>query len=62
MTDFLLMVSGALFAIFVSGIVNYGKRTWVGLTDDEISSCSKGNMTRSGFARTIEAKLKEKNT
>ena len=37
------------------------QRTWVELTDDEISSCSKGNMTRSGFARTIEAKLKEKN-
>lgn len=35
---------------------------WVVLTDDEISACSKGNMTRSGFARTVEAKLREKNT
>lgn len=38
------------------------QRTWVGLTDEEISACSKGNMTRNGFARTIESKLKEKNT
>ena len=38
------------------------QRHWVELTDDEISACSKGNMTRSGFARTIEAKLREKNT
>ena len=38
------------------------QRTWIELTDDEISACSKGNMTRNGFARTIESKLKEKNT
>ena len=38
------------------------QRTWVGLTDEEISASSKGHMTRNGFARTIEAKLKEKNT
>jgi hypothetical protein len=38
------------------------QRTWVGLTDEEISESSKGHMTRNGFARTIEAKLKEKNT
>jgi hypothetical protein len=38
------------------------EREWVGLTDEEISASSKGHMTRNGFARTIEAKLKEKNT
>ena len=38
------------------------QRTWIELTDEEISASSKGNMTRNGFARTIEAKLKEKNT
>ena len=37
------------------------QRTWVGLTDDEISASSKGHMTRIGFARAVEAKLKEKN-
>jgi hypothetical protein len=38
------------------------QRTWVGLTDEEISASSKGHMTRNGFARAIEAKLKAKNT
>jgi hypothetical protein len=37
------------------------QRQWVGLTDEEISASSKGHMTRNGFARTIEAKLREKN-
>ena len=37
------------------------QRTWVGLTDEEISESSKGHMTRNGFAKTIEAKLKELN-
>ena len=37
------------------------ERTWVWLTDDEISASSKGHMTRIGFARAVEAKLKEKN-
>jgi hypothetical protein len=36
-------------------------REWEGLTDEEISASSKGHMTRNGFARAIEAKLKEKN-
>jgi hypothetical protein len=35
--------------------------TWVGLTDEEISELSKGHMTRNGFARNLESKLKEKN-
>jgi hypothetical protein len=41
-------------------------RTWVGLTDEEIMQClDQGygiNMRLDGFARIIEAKLKEKNT
>jgi hypothetical protein len=38
------------------------QRTWVGLTDDEISELSKGHIVRSTYARAIEAKLKELNT
>ena len=38
------------------------QRTWVGLTDDEISELSKGHIVRSTYARAIEAKLKERNT
>jgi hypothetical protein len=42
------------------------QRTWVGLTDEEIMQClDQGygiNMRLDGFARIIEAKLKEKNT
>ncbi|MFZ4591900.1 MAG: hypothetical protein ACOYN6_12940, partial [Ignavibacteria bacterium] len=41
------------------------QRTWVGLTDEEIMQClDQGygiNMRLDGFARIIEAKLKEKN-
>jgi hypothetical protein len=37
------------------------QRTWVGLTDDEISALSKGHIVRSTYARAIEAKLKQKN-
>ena len=40
-------------------------RPWVGLTDEEIMEClDQGygiNMRLDGFARIIEAKLKEKN-
>ena len=63
MTDFLLMVGGAFFAMFVSGIVNYGKREWVGLTDDEIFEIHKqvDSMQYLTFGHAIEAKLKEKN-
>jgi hypothetical protein len=64
MTDFLLMVGGALFAMFISGIVNYKKSAWVGLTDAEMKQtcyevCSYDPYT---IARAIEARLKEKNT
>ena len=38
------------------------KRTWSGLTDEEISAIDwKQNETLHDFARSIEAKLKEKN-
>ena len=37
------------------------QRTWVGLTDEEISELSKGHIVRSTYARAIEAKLKERN-
>ena len=37
------------------------KRPWVGLTDDEIDNLSWGFNARD-FARSTEAKLKEKNT
>lgn len=38
------------------------QRPWQGLTDEEISASSKGHMTRNGFARVVEAKLRVKNT
>ena len=39
------------------------KKEWVGLTDGEISLVDwKPNETLHDYARTIEAKLKEKNT
>ena len=31
MSDFLLMLGGAVFAMVISGIVNYKKSQWVGL-------------------------------
>ena len=43
----------------------FSQRPWVGLTDEEIMQClDQGygiNMRLDGFARIIEAKLKEKN-
>lgn len=64
MIDFLLMVFGALFAMFVSGIVNYKKSVWVGLTDEEIYEAVKDKEGSSWrvIVDAIEAKLKEKNT
>jgi hypothetical protein len=38
------------------------QRTWVGLTNEEISELSKGHIVRSTYAKAVEAKLKEKNT
>ena len=44
----------------------YYKHEWVGLTDEELMECLDQaygiNMRFDGFARIIEAKLKEKNT
>jgi hypothetical protein len=63
--DFLLMVGGALFAMFVSGIINYKKSVWVGLTDEEIKEGESKGEQGYGFiqgALWAEAKLKEKNT
>jgi hypothetical protein len=60
MTDFLLMVGGALFAMFVSGIVNYRKSVWVGLTDEDIEGMGLSNYIK--VVRETEDKLKEKNT
>ena len=37
------------------------KRPWVGLTDDEIALINADYPHFQGFARAIEAKLKEKN-
>jgi hypothetical protein len=38
------------------------QRPWVGLTDEEITKIFQRHGTPNGFARAIEAKLKEKNT
>jgi hypothetical protein len=47
----------------VTGNVSIGtpQRTWVGLTDEELSQIEGTHLGRS-FAKAIEAKLKEKNT
>jgi hypothetical protein len=67
MTDFFLMVGGALFAMFISGIVNYKKTMWQSLTEEEIlmfQDIVPNTLSYDliGFAHAIENKLKEKNT
>jgi hypothetical protein len=67
MSDFLLMVGGAVFAMIISGIVNYKKSAWVGLTDEEVLKFqdivpNTLSYDLIEFAQAIEAKLKEKNT
>lgn len=62
MTDFLLMVGGALFAMFVSGIVNYKKTAWVDLTDEERNTITRQHAYVDSIIKATEAKLKEKNT
>ena len=37
-------------------------RTWVGLTNEDISEIVRGTHNTGSFVRAIEAKLKEKNT
>lgn len=65
MTDFLLMVGGALFAMFISGIINYKKSKWVGLTEREqgaiMEELNAYGTNLYPFAQAIESKLKEKN-
>jgi len=45
-------------------LVEAKKRTWVGLTDEEIQECLKGLPTQTidVYARRIETKIKDKNT
>jgi len=66
MSDFLLMVGGALFAMFISGIVNYKKSAWVGLTDEEVLKFqdivpNTLSYDLIEFSKAIETKLREKN-
>ena len=42
-------------------IPNKDRRTWVGLTDEDISEIVRGTHNTGSFVRAIEAKLKEKN-
>ena len=60
MNDFLLMLGGAVFAMVISGIVNYKKSQWVGLTEeDDIDWEDGGNLK--DLVKAIEDKLKQKN-
>jgi hypothetical protein len=61
MTDFLLMVGGAVFAMVISSIVNYKKSVWVGLTDEERKQLWH-DWENGHVVEATEAKLKEKNT
>jgi hypothetical protein len=63
MIDFLFMVGGALFAMVVSGIVNYKKSEWVDLTDDEmlIIYGQKHEGKKYNLGRMVQQALKEKN-
>ena len=49
--------------LFANAILEYTKREWVGLTDEEMQECLNGLPTQTidVYARRIEAKLKEKN-
>ena len=62
MIDFLLMVSGAFFAMIVSGIINYKKSVWIGLTDDDWDYIFGNALTIGEAIKVTEAKLKEKNS
>ena len=64
MNDFLLMLGGAVFAMVISGIVNYKKSQWVGLTNDEVNNFAAGchlGKSVQGAIYEAEAKLKQKN-
>jgi len=64
MNDFLLMVGGALFAMFISGIINYKKSAWVDLTDDEMLMIygQRHEGKKYSLGRMVQQALKEKNT
>jgi hypothetical protein len=64
MIDFLLMVGGALFAMFISGIINYKKSAWVDLTDDEMLMIygQQHEGKKYSLGRMVQQALKEKNT
>ena len=62
MMDFFLIVGGALFAMFVSGIVNYRKSVWIGLNWDDLPEDYVGDKAFLQGAKWAEAKLREKNT
>jgi hypothetical protein len=64
MTDFLLMVGGAVFAMVISGIVNYRKSQWVDLTDDEMLMIygQQHDGKKYNLGRMVQQALKEKNT
>jgi hypothetical protein len=61
----MVMVGGeADFPVmFAEAILDYYKKQWVGLTDEEIQQCLKGLPTQTidVYAKRIEAKLKQKN-
>jgi len=50
--------------MFARAILEYSKKQWQGLTDEEIHECLQGLPTQTidVYARRIEAKVKEKNT
>ena len=49
--------------LFANAILEYNKRQWQGLTDEELNQIYAEPQTHAGqYARAIEAKLREKNT
>ena len=50
--------------MFANAILEYGRKPWVGLTDEEVDECYywKGRLwTTDELVRHVEAKLREKN-
>lgn len=54
--------------LFANAILEFNKRKWVGLTDEEMltleetTTCTKDESWLRNLTRAIEAKLREKNT
>jgi hypothetical protein len=63
MSDFLFMMGGAVFAMVVSGILNFKKSEWVDLTDDEMLMIYGQNHEgkKYNLGRMVQQALKEKN-